>query len=160
MTETLYFLRHGLADWPEWTKPDDERPLTDEGVKRMKASARTIEKLDLGLSLILTSPLVRAQQTAESVARRLSLEAVSHPALGVGFSTSKLAALVHEHSRHPAILLVGHEPDLSEVIADVIGGGKVVMKKGSLARIDLHSAEPLNGSLVWLLAPKVLTLEG
>ncbi len=129
MTETLYFLRHGLADWPDWKKPDDERPLTDDGVKRMKASARAIERLDLGLELILTSPLVRARQTAEIVAGRLGLEAVAHPALGVGFSTSKLAALVREHGQRRAILIVGHEPDLSEVISDVIGGIDVTLSE-------------------------------
>jgi phosphohistidine phosphatase len=159
MIETLYFLRHGLADWPDWRKPDDQRPLTEEGVKKMKASARTIAKLDLGLTLILSSPLVRARQTAEIVADRLGLKVTVHPALGVGFSTARLAGLLGECGDHKALLAVGHEPDLSEVIAGVVDGGKIVMKKGSLARIDMHSVEPLNGSLVWLLAPKVLTLE-
>jgi phosphohistidine phosphatase len=54
-------------------------------------------------------------------------------------------------------MLVGHEPDFSRTIADLIGGGRVVMKKGGLARVDLESVDPPSGALVWLLAPKVMT---
>ncbi len=59
----LYFLRHGKADWPDWTGPDEERPLTPEGKKEVHAVAQLIVRLKIAPDLILTSPLVRARQT-------------------------------------------------------------------------------------------------
>jgi len=155
----LYFLRHGLADWPDWKRPDAERPLTEEGVVRMRASAQTIKQLDLGLAAILSSPLVRARQTADVVAQALGLSLTIKSQLAPGFAKPALAKLLPAFSQANALMFVGHEPDLSEIIADLIGGGQVVMKKGSLARVDIASAESLAGELVWLLAPKVLTLD-
>ena len=63
----LCFLRHGEADWPNWTKPDNERPLTERGRKEMKRVAKFLERLKLVPDVILTSPLPRASQTAEIV---------------------------------------------------------------------------------------------
>ena len=70
----LYFLRHGQADRSQWSGNDFDRPLTKQGKQMMAQTADTIAALDLGLDLILTSPLVRAQQTAEIVAKNLRLE--------------------------------------------------------------------------------------
>jgi phosphohistidine phosphatase len=65
----LYFLRHGLADWPEWDPArDHERPLTKDGMKKMKEQAKTLLALDLKLDAILSSPYTRAYQTADIVA--------------------------------------------------------------------------------------------
>ena len=63
----LYFFRHGQADWPNWNKPDDERPLTKEGAKEVRKVAKLLLQLKIS-PLILTSPLPRASQTAEIVA--------------------------------------------------------------------------------------------
>ena len=155
----LYFLRHGLADWPEWNRPDDERPLTPDGVKKMKAEAKAIERLDLGLDVILPSPLARARQTADAVAEQLGLTVSVAPLLASGFNQSKLAGLLREHAKAKALMFVGHEPDFSHTISALIGGGRVAMKKGGLARVDISSPDSLEGELVWLLAPKVLTTE-
>ncbi|HLF28800.1 MAG TPA: phosphohistidine phosphatase SixA [Anaerolineae bacterium] len=153
----LYFLRHGLADWPNWDAArDDERPLTDAGAAKMKAEAKTIQRLDLKLDAILSSPLVRAWQTAEAVAKRLNLEVNGEPALAPGFDVKRLRAIVRRHAQADALMLVGHEPDFSGTIAHLIGGGRVVLKKGGVARVDLDSLDPLSGALVWLLAPKTL----
>ncbi len=70
----LCFLRHGEADWPNWNKPDDERPLTERGRKEMKRVAKFLERLKFSANAILTSPLPRASQTAEIVAERLGIE--------------------------------------------------------------------------------------
>jgi phosphohistidine phosphatase len=153
----LYFLRHGVADWPDWDPArDDERPLTDTGVTRMKAEAKKIRRLDLGLKAILTSPLVRARQTAEAVAERIELKAVEEPALAPGFNGQRLQEILKRYPDAGALLLVGHEPDFSRTIAQLIGGGRIAMKKGGLARVDLESTDPPKGQLVWLLAPKTL----
>jgi phosphohistidine phosphatase len=155
----LYFLRHGLADWPEWTRPDDERPLTEDGLSKMKAEAKAIKQLKLSLDVILSSPLVRARQTADLVAERLGLPVAESKLLAPGFNKDRLAKLLASYKDAKAIMLVGHEPDFSATIASLIGGGRVAMKKGGLARVDIDSADSLEGELVWLLAPKVLTTE-
>ena len=153
----LYFLRHGLADWPEWDPArDHERPLTKEGLKKMKAQARTLAALNLKLDAILSSPYTRAYQTADIVAARLKLEVKTEPLLATGFTAEKLASIVEAYADAQALLLVGHEPSFSTVIAGLIGGGRVQLRKGALARVDVNAE--LQGELVWLLQPKVLVL--
>jgi phosphohistidine phosphatase len=154
----LYFLRHGQADRSAWTGMDFDRPLTEEGKERMAQEADTIHQLDLSPDAILTSPLVRALQTAEIVAERLNALdlLVIDERLEPGFGPSDLAEILEELPQADELLLVGHEPDFSETISYLIGGGTIVCKKGSLARVDLIDAGPLAGELVWLIPPKAL----
>ena len=157
----LYLLRHGLAaDREEWSGDDVDRPLTGEGRARMAREAATLARLGLGLDLILTSPLVRAYQTAESVALRLGMmdKLITDERLAPGFGADQLAPLVREHSNAAALMLVGHEPDFSELIGALIGGGRVECKKGSLACVNLPDPLRLTGELIWLLPPKILDL--
>ena len=151
----LYFLRHGLADWPEWdVARDHERPLTKEGLKKMKAEAKTIATLDLQLDAILSSPNTRAFQTADIVAKELGLEVQIEPLLAPGFDLDRLAELLRAYTAERSLLLTGHEPSFSAVISHLIGNGRLQMKKGALARVDVNSE--LQGELVWLLQPKIL----
>jgi len=155
----LYFLRHGLADWPEWdVARDHERPLTKEGLKKMKAEAKTIAALDLQLDAILSSPYTRAFQTADIVAKELGLEVQIEPLLAPGLDLDRLAEIVRAHATAQALLLAGHEPSFSAVIAHLIGSSRLLMKKGALARVDLLGQvnEGLQGELVWLLQPRIL----
>ena len=64
--------------------------------------------------------------------------------------------LVDDHKHDDRIMFVGHEPDFSETVSYIIGGGNITMKKGGLARVDLYSEHPLHGTLVWLLAPRLV----
>jgi phosphohistidine phosphatase len=139
---------------------DFERPLTQEGKERMAREADFIAQLDLGLDAILTSPLVRAYQTAEIVAERLSiLDLLTvDDRLEPGFGPSDLAEILEEYPQADEIMFAGHEPDFSETISYLVGGGNIVCKKGSLARVDLVDAGPLAGELVWLIPPKALIL--
>jgi phosphohistidine phosphatase len=157
----LYFLRHGLADRSEWAGPDFERPLTERGKAQMAREAETMAELNLDLDLIITSPLTRACQTAEIVAERLEMldRLIVDERLAYGFDPDKLDEILEAHPDATAIMLVGHEPDFSETIADLIGGGEVVCKKGGLARVDLYGGASLQGELVWLIPPKVLALQ-
>ena len=155
MLTKLYFLRHGLADWPGWDKPDEERPLTPDGIERMKLEAKTIKRLKLAPDAILSSPLVRARQTADLVADRLGLPVKVSALLAPVFNLQKLEKLVRDADAG-TLLLVGHEPDFSTTISQLVGGGRIVMKKGGLARVDITSLDSLGGELVWLLAPAVL----
>ena len=151
----LYFLRHGIADWPDWDPArDHERPLTKDGLKKMKEQARTLADLDVKFDAILSSPYTRAYQTADIVAGKLGLEVKTEPLLAPGFNSDKLAEIVKSFADDQALLLIGHEPNFSMVIAELIGGGRVQLKKGALARVDVN--RELQGELVWLLQPKLL----
>jgi phosphohistidine phosphatase len=156
----LYFLRHGRADRSAWMGLDYERPLTGEGKERMAREADFIAQLDLGIDVILTSPLVRAYQTAEIVAERLNmLDLLTiDERLEPGFGPQDLAEILEGYPDADEIMLVGHEPDFSETISYLIGGGNILCKKGSLARVDLVDAGPMAGELVWLIPPKALIL--
>ncbi len=151
----LYFLRHGMAEWPDWDPArDHERPLTKEGVRKLKEQARALADLGVKFDAVLASPYTRAYQTADIVAGKLGLDVKTEPLLAPGFNADKLAEIVASFDNDQAVLLVGHEPSFSMVIAELIGGGRVQMKKGTLARVDVNSE--LQGELVWLLQPKIL----
>ena len=155
----IYFLRHGEAGKSSGGRGGDaERPLTEEGVARMEREAVLIATLRLGLDLIMTSPLVRAQQTAEIVARELRLlDALAiDDRLAPGFGPKELLSILREHRANTALMLVGHEPDFSSAIAACIEGGRIELKKGGCARVDLDDTDTLSGRLVWLLPPRVL----
>ena len=156
----LYFLRHGLAgDRETWAGDDLERPLTDAGKERMARQAATIAKLNLNLDVILTSPLVRAYQTAEIVAQLLNMtdKLVKDERVGPGLGPNQLAGILQAYPEAKALMLVGHEPDFSQLIGDLIGGGRITCKKGSLACVELNN-KSLHGELVWLIPPSVLAL--
>jgi len=157
----LIFLRHGRAENSAgWPGPDSERPLTQEGKAKMRREAATIARLGIGLDLILSSPLARALQTAEIVAKELGLvgKLIAEKRLSPGFGPEALTQLIQERSRASALMLVGHEPDFSATISRLIGGGRVECKKGSLIAVNLPDPSRLKGDLVWLIPPKVLAL--
>lgn len=154
-----FFLRHGIAAEPdEWQGADFDRPLTDEGRKRMAREALTMAKLSLDLDIILTSPLVRAKQTAAIVAKELKARdrLVEDARLGLDFGPSPLADIFKEHAKEKAIMLVGHEPSMSQTIAHLVGGAKIDFKKGCLACVNVPDPLSPRGELVWLIPAKVL----
>jgi phosphohistidine phosphatase len=155
----IYFLRHGDAVKTSSGKGGDgERLLSTEGAARMKREAGAIASLRLGLQLIVTSPLVRARQTAQIVAQALGmLDACAiDERLAPGFGPEALLSILREHRAATALLLVGHEPDFSQTIAACIGGGRVQCGKGGLARVDLDDPDSIRGALAWLLPRRVL----
>ncbi len=154
----LYFVRHGqAADRLLWDQPDALRPLTEDGISRMEKSARTMVKLGLGVDLILTSPLVRARQTADIVAEALGCPVEESDAV-LDLDVDVLGELLLETLSADSLMLVGHEPDFSQTVEGLIGGGRVAVKKGSLIRVDLFSTYPPQGELVWSIPPKLLAL--
>lgn len=155
----VYFLRHGLAaERGEWERNDADRPLTDEGIDKMNRIAATLAALDLGLGAIVTSPLVRAKQTAEIVARTLDARLIEDARLAPGFSAELLRAVLLDHPGAKAIMVVGHEPDFSATISALIGGGSIICKKGGLALVELQDAGSRKGELLWLVPPRILAL--
>jgi phosphohistidine phosphatase len=154
-----YFLRHGLAGDPaRWRGDDFDRPLTAEGEERMAREAKTLSALDLELGAIVSSPLVRAKQTATIVADRLKMRVAEDERLGTRFNERALREVLGEFRDVAAILLVGHEPSMSATIGVVVGGARIDLKKGGLACVSFDDPESLAGDLVWLLPPKLLTL--
>jgi phosphohistidine phosphatase len=148
----LYFLRHGKADWPDWDKPDDERPLNEQGRREMERIAQFLLNVKIEPSVILSSPLPRASQTAEYAAEALRVKLEQEPALGKGFNAAKLRSLL-KRAKGGDLMIVGHEPDFTTVIA-ALTGGDVKLGKGGLARVDIEPGA-LDGRLIWLIPPKI-----
>jgi len=147
----LYFLRHGEADWPGWTKPDDERPLTDFGKKEVRQVAKFLNRLKVKPDVIVSSPLPRALQTAEVAAEQLKTKLRQDEALEPGFGISELSTVLKRH-RSKVLMLVGHEPDFSSVISSLTGGF-IKMTKAGVALVDIDP-ETEKGRLLWLFPPK------
>jgi phosphohistidine phosphatase len=154
-----YFLRHGIAVDPEaWQGSDFDRPLTREGRERMEREAKTIAKLSLGIGRIVTSPLLRAKQTAQILAQRLGMrdKIVEDARLGGSFDVERLGEILSAQADAKTIVLVGHEPSMSATIGRAIGGASIELKKAALAGVDLPGAGPTDGTLVCLIPPKIL----
>lgn len=159
----VYFLRHGIAVEPdEWRGRDFDRPLTRAGIERMEREARAIEGLSLGLDVIVTSPLLRAKQTAEIVAARLKLRdgVVEDERLAGGFDVDRCRALLADHADADAVMLVGHEPNFSITVGGLIGDASVEVKKGAIAGVEFAGSASRRGMLIALIPPKLLAALG
>jgi phosphohistidine phosphatase len=158
----LYILRHGIAveHGAAGYENDDERPLTSKGERKIWTIAEAMKALEISFDLILSSPLVRARETAEIVAaalkakKRLELtDTLAHQE-----SAKPLVDFLNDQGAVDDILLVGHEPFLSRLISLLISGdseASVLLKKGGFCKL---STEELNhgqcATLEWLLTPK------
>lgn len=157
----LYLIRHGVAAERGDNYPDDtKRPLTNEGVQKLRREAKALVALDLTFDVILTSPLVRTRQTAEIIgaAFRNAPPVVNMPSLVPGGTHNAIIEeLTKQHRRH-SIALVGHEPGLGELAGRLIGLRKPLeFKKGAICRIDVTALPPTGpGRLRWFLTPRVL----
>ncbi len=102
--------------------------------------------------------MARAEQTARIVARALGLLEVlaSDERLAPGFGQRELQSILEENRARKAVLLVGHAPDLGRVLSACIGGGRVEMKTGGLARVELDSPEGVSGQLLALLPQRLI----
>jgi phosphohistidine phosphatase SixA len=150
----LYFFRHGEADWPNWNKPDDERPLTKAGAKEVRKVAKLLSRLEIA-PFILTSPLPRASQTAAIVAEVLDVEMGEESNLRPGFGAARLAKLLKKFSGRD-LMLVGHEPDFSHTIR-ALTGGAIKLSKAGIALVELNESA-VKGRLRWLVPPKIAAL--
>lgn len=157
----LYILRHGIAverGTPGYKK-DSDRPLTPEGEDKMRQIADAIRGMDLKFDLILSSPFTRAEQTANIVAGELDEEVTFTNYLEPGGNALELIGEINDE-KPQRVLLVGHEPDLSELVSVLISGKSeagIELKKGGLCKL---TTEKLTfgqcARLNWLLTPKQL----
>ncbi len=145
----LGLLRHGIAeDAGERTGHRDEpRRLTDEGRRRIMREARGIRHLGLEIDRVLTSPLVRCEETGQIVADACGWEIRTDERLRPGLEVDGLFDVLLEYPEARGLLICGHQPDMSQLVADLIGGGDVEFKKGALAIIDLADMRPRGGTL-------------
>ena len=163
----LYLLRHGIAveHGTLGFERDSDRPLTPVGERQLRRTAAAMRKMDLGFDLILSSPVVRARQTAEIVAESLKLKrqlAFSDELTPSGSPKALLQKLNGLKSAPERILLVGHEPYLSRFVTLLTAGNTetvVDLKKGGLCKLQAESLHygPC-AKLVWLLTPRQMEL--
>jgi phosphohistidine phosphatase len=158
---TLFLIRHGLAEergeaWPD----DSRRPLTEEGASRLRKEARGLVRLGVTFDVLLTSPLVRARQTADIVASAFDTRPpiVVIESLAPDGSAQAVLSDLEKQARRTRIALVGHEPGIGELAARLIGSRRAfAFKKGSICRIDVKSLPPAGpGTLRWFITPKIL----
>jgi phosphohistidine phosphatase len=154
----LALLRHGVAEdaGPSTAWADAPRRLTDEGRRRMRAAARGMKRLGLNFDAVVTSPLTRCLQTAEIICEVVGGTPKQDTRLEPGMDADTLVFLLMEHPIDASVLICGHQPDLSNVTADLVSGGAVEFKKGGLAVIDLEIPRLGAGVLRALYPPAAL----
>ncbi|MEA2650589.1 MAG: phosphohistidine phosphatase [Chloroflexota bacterium] len=149
----LYFLRHGKASSSQ-AGNDEARELTKGGRKRLRGAVTLWRRLNLRPDVVITSPLVRARQTAEIVCDALGGEPVVDDLLQPGASWSQLARAMARHRDARRVMFVGHEPDLSSAIVHLTGAASVRMRAGGVACLEFYGVpEPGGGEIAWLLDP-------
>ena len=157
----LYILRHGIAEERGPGGDDAKRALTKEGVDELRQVMRAARHAKVNPELIITSPYVRAVQTAKVAAQVLGhmQPLVESEALVPSSTPQQVWEEVRIHKAAPELMIVGHDPLFSHIIGHLLGApsAQVDMKKGALARIDFESfgVQP-RGTLKWLIHPKLV----
>lgn len=158
--KTLLLVRHAIAEPRGAAWPDDTvRPLTKTGISRMREIARRLELIGEPAEVVVTSPLKRAADTASILTKEWEIpDAKVIEELAPGHRPSVTIAAVADSVKGARIALVGHEPDLGELAAWLIGVKQPLpFKKGGVARIDLEMlSRPREGQLIWLATPRML----
>ena len=149
MAQQLWLLRHGEAE-PHDARPDAERRLTDRGREQSRVAGCALAALKIQVHLAFTSPKVRARDTAVLACEPLGVEPIEHAALFAGFDVTDALELLAAAGPDQRVLVVGHEPDFSQVVYDLTGG-RIDFKKGGLAGVRLDGTR---GELIVLLRPR------
>jgi phosphohistidine phosphatase len=159
----LYLMRHGIAADRDASLDDSKRPLTAEGSTKLRAIARGLARIGVELDWIVSSPFVRAFESAEIIAEQLAPEAAVDrydaltPAEG---SAQKILSFLSQHPERPRVLLAGHEPSLSKLAAELVGASpnaNFAFKKGGCCLITWEEFPPEPpGRLTWWLTPRLL----
>jgi len=154
----LYLVRHADAGDPAaWRGPDADRPLSSKGEKQSERLGSFLLGIGFRPDAILSSPKLRAMQTAERVGDRLGLEVHADPRLAGGLDLETLEAVLRDAGDPVRAVLVGHDPDFSELVGELIGSPGLEMKKGAIVRIDVElPLRPGAGRLAWLVPPELL----
>ena len=154
----LYLLRHADAGDPEaWRGPDADRPLSSKGEKQSERLGSFLLGIGFRPDAIISSPKLRAMQTAERVGDRLGIEVHADRGLAGGVDVDDIERLLAEAGNPRRVVIVGHDPDFSSLLATLCDFERAAMKKGALARIDARRPlAPGSGELRWLVPPDLL----
>jgi len=154
----LYLLRHAHAGNPgAWDGPDERRPLSDKGEQQSDRLGRFLAGIGFGALAIITSPKVRAAQTARIVAEHLGLSVGEDDRLGGEVDLETLESILRDAGDPDRVIIVGHDPDFTDLVTILCGSSRVPMKKGALARLDVdRPLQPGTGTLRWLVPPDLL----
>ncbi|HZC58888.1 MAG TPA: phosphohistidine phosphatase SixA [Chthoniobacterales bacterium] len=154
----LFLLRHAEAE--SHSENDEERALTDKGRRQAANIGRFCAAHDIAPDVILSSPLVRARETAEAVAHELGMpkRVQIEEFLGVGMTPESSVSGLEKYSGRESVMLVGHEPDFSRLAGALIGGhrGSVRFRKATLLSISLQNLKPGAGTIEFLIPVKCL----
>jgi phosphohistidine phosphatase len=151
MAAQLWLVRHGEAE-PHDNAPDEDRRLTERGREQSRVAGKALAALKVEVHLAFTSPKVRAQETAALVCEPLGIEPIEHGPLYAGFDATDAIELMSVAGPDQRVLVVGHEPDFSQVVQDLTGA-RIELKKGGIAAVRLDGAR---GDLIALLRPREL----
>lgn len=157
----LLILRHGEAGRHSLSPGDSKRSLTSEGRQEIVDLSNGLKSLGIKLDKVFTSPLLRAKQTAEIVTKSLKYKGTIEDLNSLKPEGNRLEfySVLSKLKQESVILVVGHEPYLSEMISEAISqsGCRINLKKAGMARIRVISTLPkIKGELRWLLTPKHL----
>jgi phosphohistidine phosphatase len=165
----LYLVRHGVAYDPDPSQwPDDnDRPLSPDGEKRFRRVARGLRELVPTVSVVLSSPWARAWRTAELLEKEARFPGpIACAALESGRSSAEVLQALQPFTGSPAVVLVGHEPNMHELASYLLTGDTahvhIEFRKGGVAHLQFGESAPRPGAarLIWLLPPKVLRATG
>jgi phosphohistidine phosphatase len=159
----LYFVRHAIAV-PQGSAgaADVERELTREGIDKMKRAATGLRAAEAIPDIILSSPLVRARQTAEILMEAFDGKPVLTvvQALAPGGNRSELYLEIRKHADARALMLVGHQPSLGEIAGEIVWGTPshpLDLKKGGACAMEVDKVAPApRGTLLWIMPPAIL----
>jgi phosphohistidine phosphatase len=151
MAQQLWLLRHGDAE-AHGARPDPERRLTPDGEAEARAAGGALAALGIEFAAVLSSPRVRAFETARLAGEALGVEPERHEPLSGGFDREDALAVLAGRGADDRVLLVGHEPDFSQLVFDLTGG-RVAVKKGGVAGVRMGRGA---GELLALLRPREL----
>lgn len=154
----VWFVRHAIAEDREtFSGPDDERPLTDKGRQQFRAFVEWLAKRGHVPQVVITSPLVRAVETALLLSKASGLKKkylVFDEALAPGINLEAVLELLRRQTVE-TVAVVGHEPDFSSVTAQLIGGGRLAFGKGNIACLNFDGPPDRdNAELLWFAGPK------
>jgi phosphohistidine phosphatase len=154
----LFLLRHADAGDPmAWAGDDAERPLSAKGKRQARRLASLLAEIGWKPDVILTSPKVRAAETARIVGQAVDVKPADEQILASSFELSDVASVLADHPDARRVVLVGHDPDFSS-LASTLTGAAIELRKGAIARIDLQDSSPAagQGALRWLIPPGVV----
>ena len=152
MSVQVWLLRHGEAV-PHGSKPDFQRELTEKGIGQGREAGAALARLGARFDAVYSSPKVRARDTARAALESLGGEVQEVDAIAGGFDASDLRDLLTAHGDDECVLVVGHEPDLSQLVQDMTGA-RVDFKKGGVAALRVERGA---GELIALLRPAELS---